>query len=525
MPKRPLIVLFLFVVSLAAGLAARAEEPEWIREDQAAAFARAQAEDKLVLVDIWAEWCGWCKKLDADVFPTPEFAAAAESFVLLKVDSDANEGYLEKTGQSGLPTTAFFLPDGTLLASRAGYMPTEEYIAMLEQAKDLRTKAGVDVATLTKDDGLALVSAWLGFSNLERAAAVIASLKERALLNDAEAGEADAKLAKAYLGAGKVDEGAALLVQLEQSGSLTAEQIAENQEALFIAAFQASKPETAAAALESLKAGGTLDPEKALQFEQMAALCWLRAGNPDEAVKVIDALKAGGTLTPDQVVQVDVMLGSSLIATQPEKANEVLSPYVGVPVGPLTPSDKASIDRVVNAIVLQWLDPSAGSLVSLLVEEGITGAVALPRDKAGIDALQERCALIAQLAELSPEAMSAEEAGETGHALCLLVLPEKALPYLEKAGEARVCDLVGALAATGRAAEAIAKADEALAVAGLDPAVQRTLLAAKVVALVLDGKIDEAKTLRDELMTRTDLDEAQQRMWGSFLSDTWLGRL
>jgi thiol-disulfide isomerase/thioredoxin len=167
-----------FLLSIAAS-AALAAGPEWIREDEPAALAKAQAEDKLVLVDIWASWCHWCTKLDEDVFTSPEFAEAAKDFVLLKIDSDAHPGVLEKTGQEGLPTTAFMLPDGTLLGSKAGYMPAAEYVKMMGEAKALRKVVGVEATTLPVGDALAAVSAWMSFSNPDQAQAILSAVEAR----------------------------------------------------------------------------------------------------------------------------------------------------------------------------------------------------------------------------------------------------------------------------------------------------------------------------------------------------------
>ncbi|MCU0445523.1 MAG: thioredoxin family protein [Microscillaceae bacterium] len=48
----------------------------------------AKKSDKKLLVNFTgSDWCGWCKKLDADVFSKPEFAEyAKENLVLVKLD-------------------------------------------------------------------------------------------------------------------------------------------------------------------------------------------------------------------------------------------------------------------------------------------------------------------------------------------------------------------------------------------------------------------------------------------------------
>ncbi len=62
-------------------------ENEWMT-DYEAAFVKAKKENKYVLLNFTgSDWCGWCRKLDAEVFTQPEFQKyAKEKLVLLKLD-------------------------------------------------------------------------------------------------------------------------------------------------------------------------------------------------------------------------------------------------------------------------------------------------------------------------------------------------------------------------------------------------------------------------------------------------------
>jgi len=86
-----------------------------------AAFARAQAEDKPILLDIGAVWCHWCHVMDRESYENPEIAALInELYVAVKVDRDERPDVDARyqsavaaiTGQGGWPLTVFLTPDG-----------------------------------------------------------------------------------------------------------------------------------------------------------------------------------------------------------------------------------------------------------------------------------------------------------------------------------------------------------------------------------------------------------------------------
>ena len=96
-------------------------QPVWWHPWSEAAFARAQAEDKPILLDIGAVWCHWCHVMDRESYENPEIAALInENFVAVKVDRDERPDVDARyqsavsaiTGQGGWPLTAFLTPQG-----------------------------------------------------------------------------------------------------------------------------------------------------------------------------------------------------------------------------------------------------------------------------------------------------------------------------------------------------------------------------------------------------------------------------
>ena len=93
---------------------------DWMEWGQAA-FDRAVAEDKPILLDIGAVWCHWCHVMDRESY---EDAATAriinENFIAVKVDRDERPDVDTRyqaavsaiSGQGGWPLTAFLNPQG-----------------------------------------------------------------------------------------------------------------------------------------------------------------------------------------------------------------------------------------------------------------------------------------------------------------------------------------------------------------------------------------------------------------------------
>jgi hypothetical protein len=86
-----------------------------------AAFARAQSEDKPILLDIGAVWCHWCHVMDRESYEDHEIAALINRlFIAVKVDRDERPDVDARyqaavsaiSGQGGWPLTAFLTPDG-----------------------------------------------------------------------------------------------------------------------------------------------------------------------------------------------------------------------------------------------------------------------------------------------------------------------------------------------------------------------------------------------------------------------------
>jgi len=97
-----------------------------------AAFARARAERKPILLDIGAVWCHWCHVMDGESYEDSAIADLLNrDFVCIKVDRDERPDVDTRyqravqalSGQGGWPLTAFLTPDGEVFFGGTYFPP------------------------------------------------------------------------------------------------------------------------------------------------------------------------------------------------------------------------------------------------------------------------------------------------------------------------------------------------------------------------------------------------------------------
>ena len=128
------IILSMTVCLFAVG--AWAAEVDWQKSCDSA-LEKAKKEKKIVMVDIYTDWCGWCKRLDRDTYSDKDVQAKlAKDFISVKVNpekSDAGAKLAQQFGVRGFPFIGFVGADGKLVTQISGYLPAAEFLKKLEQ--------------------------------------------------------------------------------------------------------------------------------------------------------------------------------------------------------------------------------------------------------------------------------------------------------------------------------------------------------------------------------------------------------
>ncbi len=113
------------------------KEIVWLKGTLEEALEQARKENKLVFVDFWTTWCGWCKKLDHDTYTDPKVIAALnEHYVCLSVDAESKIGapLARKYSVNGYPTLLFLTTDGLVRERVGGYKPPEKFLPIVVQS-------------------------------------------------------------------------------------------------------------------------------------------------------------------------------------------------------------------------------------------------------------------------------------------------------------------------------------------------------------------------------------------------------
>jgi uncharacterized protein YyaL (SSP411 family) len=143
--KKFAFVCFFFLL---IGFKIQGQTLQWYQWNEGYPLAKKQG--KIILVDAYTDWCGWCKKMDRDTYSNPDIIQTLnKDFIAIKFNPEHRDSVywvdstmytaadffnqLTRGERTGYPTTYFINPIKRSLFIDPGYHDATTFSGILKQ--------------------------------------------------------------------------------------------------------------------------------------------------------------------------------------------------------------------------------------------------------------------------------------------------------------------------------------------------------------------------------------------------------
>ena len=130
--SKTIFFAFLILGLLAAFVApAKAVELNW--HSYTKGMKLAQDQNKPLMINFYADWCGYCRKMDKETFTDQEVSQyLSDNFILVKVNADISKELSAAYYVRGLPNLWFVESNGEKIAPLPGFASAENLMPILK---------------------------------------------------------------------------------------------------------------------------------------------------------------------------------------------------------------------------------------------------------------------------------------------------------------------------------------------------------------------------------------------------------
>lgn len=145
--KKHLALLLLVLSATHFSFTPPSNEINWL--DFNTGYKLAKKKKKMLLVDVYTDWCGWCKVMDRETYAKPEIISIVEkSYIAVKFNPELKDVVYTYNGKtyngrelaqvisnnqlSGYPTTLFMDVNSGRVSVLSGYQNPVEFKATLQ---------------------------------------------------------------------------------------------------------------------------------------------------------------------------------------------------------------------------------------------------------------------------------------------------------------------------------------------------------------------------------------------------------
>ena len=108
------------------------------------AFKQAKKQHKMLMIDFYTDWCGYCKRLDREVYTDEKVRTLSQQFIPVKLNPERDEvaaAIVQQVGVRGFPSILFITEKAELVHGIGGYEPASYFTRDMELALK-RVKSG-----------------------------------------------------------------------------------------------------------------------------------------------------------------------------------------------------------------------------------------------------------------------------------------------------------------------------------------------------------------------------------------------
>lgn len=119
-----------------------AKNPQWKNFDEGMKLAKQSG--KKILIDVYTDWCSWCKKMDASTYSDKNISDYLQkNYVIIKLNAESAEKimyagqsispaeFAQGMGVNGYPATVFLKSNGDPITLLPGYAEADRFIHVL----------------------------------------------------------------------------------------------------------------------------------------------------------------------------------------------------------------------------------------------------------------------------------------------------------------------------------------------------------------------------------------------------------
>lgn len=143
--KYPLVLLSLIISLIIFSADFSSAQQNWRSFEDAQEAARQS--DRLIVVDVWAPWCGWCHKMKQETYPNLS-RKLEQHFVFTRLNKDNRDTKYSYKGQKlnemqlakqlnaqTIPAVVILSSDGDYLFHISGFLTAQKLEKILLQTK------------------------------------------------------------------------------------------------------------------------------------------------------------------------------------------------------------------------------------------------------------------------------------------------------------------------------------------------------------------------------------------------------